>query len=61
MNGKDREYFEDRFHQMDKKLSKVHDDVLIIKTERKMERKVVAGISGSIALIASIVVRIFWR
>ena len=61
MNNGDREYFEEKFNHFDKRLDKVHDDVLIIKTERKMEKKLTAAIAGGISLAVSIIAGIFWR
>ena len=61
MNGTDRDYFDVKISQIDHKLQDIHDDVLIIKTERKMEKRFVAVISGVIALVVTLVTGIFWR
>lgn len=61
MNGSEKQYLGRKFASIDRKLEALHDDVLVIKTERRMEHKLVAGMSGFIALITTIVVRIFWR
>ena len=61
MNGTDRDYFDVKLSHIDRKLQQVHDDVLVIKTERKTERKFFAVIAGAVALAVSTLTGIFWR
>lgn len=61
MNGTDRDYFDIKLTQLERKLQTIHDDVLIIKTERKTEKKFVAVIAGAIAFAISTLTGIFWR
>lgn len=61
MNGTDRDYFDVKLAQIDRRLKVIHDDVLIIKTERKMEKKLVAAVAAVISLAISILAGIFWR
>ena len=61
MNGTDRDYFDTKITQIDKKLQNIHDDVLVIKTERKMEKKFTVAIAGAIALVVSTLTGLFWR
>ena len=51
MNGTDRDYFDVKIGQIDRKLQTIHDDVLIIKTERKSEKKMIAVIAGASAFV----------
>jgi len=51
INGTDRKYFESKFNSLDTRIDTVHDDVLVIKTERKMEKKVVVFISAGITIV----------
>ena len=61
MNGADRKYFEGKFEALDNRMDTLHDDVLIIKTERKTEKRFMAVIAGAIALVVSTLTGIFWR
>jgi len=61
MNGTDRDYFDVKISQIDRKLQTIHDDVLIIKTERKTEKKFMAVIAGGIALAVSTLTGLLWR
>ena len=61
MNGTDRDYFDTKLAQVDRKLQAIHDDVLVIKTERRYEKKLAAAIAAVISLAVSIVAGIFWR
>ena len=61
MNGTDRDYFDVKIAQIDRKLQTIHDDVLVIKTERKQEKKFLAVIAGAIAFAVSTLTGIFWR
>jgi len=53
MNNKERLFFEERFTHIEKKLGKVHDDVLILKTQRDTSTKFIYVIAGFISLIIS--------
>jgi len=61
MNGTDRDYFDVKLGHVEKKLQTIHDDVLIIKTERKTEKKFLAVIAGVIALAVSTLTGLLWR
>ena len=61
MNGTDRDYFDIKITQIDRKLQNIHDDVLIIKTERKMEKKFTVALAGCIAFVISTLTGLFWR
>lgn len=61
MNGADRKYFEGKFLSLDERMGTIHDDVLVIKTERKTERGFIAFLAAGIALAISIIVGTFWR
>jgi len=61
MNGTDRDYFDVKLSHVERKLQVIHDDVLVIKTERKMERKLVAVMAGTIAFAISTLTGLFWR
>ena len=61
MNGTDRDYFDTKITRIDRKLQNIHDDVLIIKTERKQEKKFMAVIAGAIAFVISTLTGLFWR
>ncbi len=53
MNGTDRDYFDVKISQIDRKLQTIHDDVLVIKTERKTEKKFIAVLAGVIAFVVT--------
>ncbi len=59
MNGTDRDYFDVKIGQIDRKLQTIHDDVLIIKTERKMEKRNIAVIAGAAALAVTTLINFF--
>ena len=61
MNGTDRDYFDTKIQRIDRKLQTIHDDVLIIKTERKMEKKVTVALASGIALVVSTLIGLFGR
>ena len=61
MNGTDRDYFDTKITRIDRKLQTIHDDVLIIKTERKSEKKFIAVIAGASAFVVSTLTGLFWR
>ncbi len=61
MNGTDRDHFDTKITRIDRKLQNIHDDVLIIKTERKQEKKFMAVIAGAIAFVISTLTGLFWR
>ena len=61
MNGTDRDYFDVKLGHLDKKLQVIHDDVLVLKTERKQEKKFFAVIAGATAFAVSTLTGIFWR
>jgi len=61
MNGTDRDYFDVKLTHIERKMQHIHDDVLVIKTERKMEKKFVVVIAGAIAFAVSILTGLFWR
>jgi len=49
MNRTDRDYFDVKLTHVERKLQTIHDDVLVIKTERKSEKKMIAVIAGAAA------------
>ena len=59
MNGTDRDYFDVKIGQIDRKLQTIHDDVLIIKTERKSEKKMIAVIAGASAFAITTLINFF--
>ena len=61
MNGTDRDYFDVKITQIDRKLDVIHDDVLVIKTERKTEKKFLAVIAGATAFVVTTLIKILWR
>ena len=61
MNGTDRDYFDVKLSHVEKKLQIIHDDVLVIKTERKSEKKFLAVIAGATALAVTTLTKILWR
>ena len=61
MNGTDRDYFDIKIGQIDKKLQTIHDDVLVIKTERKMEKRFTVALAGIVAFVISTLTGLFWR
>ena len=61
MNGTDRDYFDIKLTQIDKRLQTIHDDVLVIKTERKAEKKLFAVIAGAAAFVVTTIMNFIWR
>ncbi len=61
MNGTDKDYFDVKLTQMERKLQQIHDDVLVLKTQRDTATKFLYVIAGTISLAVSFVVAIFWR
>lgn len=61
MNGTERDYFDTKLNRIERKMQTIHDDVLVIKTERKMEKRFIAVIAGAIAFVVSILTGLFWR
>ena len=61
MNKADKEYFENIFDSQDKRLDLLHDDVLIIKTERKQEKKLMAAIAASLAFVVSTITAFLFK
>ncbi len=61
MNGTDRDYFDVKITQIDKKLQVIHDEVLIIKTERKAEKKFMVAVAGMIAFAITTLMNFFGR
>ena len=61
MNGTDRDYFDVKIQRIDRKLQTIHDDVLIIKTERRTEKKFLAVLAGAIAFVVTTLTGLFWR
>lgn len=53
MNGTDRDYFDVKLTHVETKLQTIHDDVLIIKTERKIEKRFMVFAASGIALVVS--------
>ena len=53
MNGTDRDYFDVKLTHVEQKLQTIHDDVLIIKTERKLEKRFMVFAASGIALVVS--------
>jgi len=61
MNGTERDYFDVKLNQIERKMQNIHDDVLVIKTERKVEKRFMAVIAGGIALAVSTLTGLLWR
>ncbi|KKL21248.1 hypothetical protein LCGC14_2447360 [marine sediment metagenome] len=61
MNGTERDYFDVKITQIDRKLQSIHDDVLVIKTERKMEKKFTVIVAGAIAFVVTTLTGLIWR
>lgn len=61
MNNADRKYFEGRFCKIEHKLERVHDDVLVLKTQRDTAVKFMYCIAAAISLIVSLTVGILRR
>ena len=61
MNGTDRDYFDVKIQHIDRKLQVIHDDVLVIKTERKQEKKFIAVIAGAAAFVVTSIINFLWR
>ena len=61
MNGSDKQYMGRKFANIDYKLQALHDDVLVIKTERRTEKKFLAVIAGAVALAVSTITGLIWR
>ena len=61
MNRTDRDYFDVKLTHLDRKLQVIHDDVLIMKTERKAEKKIIAVIAAASAFAITSLVNILWR
>lgn len=61
MNGKDKEFFEELFKEF--RTEQMQQGKAIARLEEKwsMAWKFFGAVSGSIALITTVVVRIFWR
>ncbi|KKM35353.1 hypothetical protein LCGC14_1564930 [marine sediment metagenome] len=61
MNGTEKDYFDVKIQHIDRKLQEIHDDVLVIQTERKMERRFMVVLAGAIAFVVSTLTGLFWR
>ncbi len=61
MNGTEKDYFDVKIQHIDRKLQQIHDDVLVIQTERKMERRFMVVLAGAIAFVVSTLTGLFWR
>jgi len=61
MNTTDRDYFDTKLNHIEKKLQLVHDDVLVMKTERKQEKKFFAVIAGAAAFVVTTIINFLWR
>ena len=61
MNRTDREYFDVKLTHLEQKLQTIHDDVLVIKTERKSEKKMIAVIAGAAAFAITTLINFLWR
>ena len=59
MNTTDRDYFDVKLTHVEKKLQTIHDDVLVIKTERKSEKKMIAVIAGASAFVITTLINFF--
>ena len=59
MNGTDRDYFDVKIGQIDRKLQNIHDDVLVIKTERKAEKRFMVAVAGMIAFAITTIMNFF--
>ena len=61
MKGTDRDYFDVKITQIDRKLQTIHDDVLVIKTERKAEKKFMVAVAGFVAFAITTLFEFLWR
>lgn len=61
MNGKDKEWLQNRFDMLNNKMDRHSERLACLETKWKMAEKFVGIFSATIALITTIVVRIFWR
>ncbi len=61
MNGTDRDYFDTKLSQIDRKMQVIHDEVLIIKTERKAEKRFMVAVAGMIAFAITSLMNFFGR
>ena len=59
MNRTDRDYFDVKLTHVERKLQTIHDDVLVIKTERKSEKKMIAVIAGAAAFAVTTLINFF--
>jgi len=59
MNGADRKYLGQRMTRFEEKLDAVHDDVLVLKTQKNMATKVMYTIAGIISLSISVMIGVF--
>jgi len=59
MNNREKLFFEERFQHMEQKLNKVHDDVLVLKTQRDLTGKYILVIAGIVSFIISLLFKIF--
>ena len=61
MNGKDRDYFEERFDRLESHMSRNSIAIARLQEKWKMMEKFAALISGIIALITTVVLKTLWR
>ena len=61
MNRTDQDYFDVKLTHLDRKLQTIHDDVLVIKTERKSEKKFMVAVAGIIAFAITTIFNFFGR
>ncbi|KKK48746.1 hypothetical protein LCGC14_3142040 [marine sediment metagenome] len=59
VNGTDRDLFDVKLTHIEKKLQDIHDDVLIIQTERKSEKKFMVAVAGMIAFAITTLMNFF--
>ncbi len=61
MNEKERVWLEGKFSGVEGQIRRVHDDVLVLKTQRDMATKTMYFIAGLISLIVSLLTEKLWR
>lgn len=61
MNEKERIWLEGKLEGIEGQIRRVHDEVLVLKTQRDMATKTMYFIAGLVSLIVSLVTEKLWR
>jgi len=61
MDKNEQKWIEKQFCEVHEHLQQLHDDVLVLKTQRDLTTKFVACLAGVIAFIVTIVTQKLWR